>query len=163
MSLRGAEQKIRKYLVDNNYVESVISLAPNLFFGTTIAVTILVLAKNKTDNKVQFIDATGADFFKKGVNINLLTDDDDPENPGHLQKIMKMFDSRENVPHVAETVAYERIVENEYNLSVSAYVEPKDTRVVTDITNLNAELKVTIAKINQLRSDIDTIVAEIEP
>ena len=123
----------------------------------------LVLAKNKTDNKVQFIDATGADFFKKGVNINLLTDDDDPENPGHLQKIMKMFDSKENVPHVAETVAYERIVESEYNLSVSAYVEPKDTRVVTDITKLNGELKATIAKINQLRSDIDTIVAEIEP
>ena len=81
---------------------------------------------------------------------------------GHIAEIMKMFDSKENVPHVAETVAYEKIVENDYNLSVSAYVEPKDNRVVTDITTLNADLITTVAKINQLRTDIDAIVAEIE-
>lgn len=151
----GAEQKIRKYLVDNNYVETVIALAPNLFFGTTIAVNILVLAKNKTDTKVQFIDATGAEFFRKGINNNFMDDK-------HINKIMEIFDIKENVPHVAETVAYERIAENDYSLSVSAYVEPEDNRVVVDITKLNADLKTTVAKIDQLRADIDAIVAEIE-
>lgn len=151
----GAEQKIRKYLVDNNFVESVIALAPNLFFGTTIAVNILVLAKNKADTKVQFIDATGPEFFKKGVNINLMQDE-------HIATIVEMFDSKENVPHVAEAVSYARIVESDYNLSVSAYVEPKDTRKAINITKLNAELKTTIAKIDKLRADIDAIVAEIE-
>jgi len=151
----GAEQKIRKYLVDNNFVETVIALAPNLFFGTTIAVNILVLAKNKSDTKVQFVDATGEEFFRKGTNNNFMEDK-------HISEIMKMFDSKENVPHVAETVPYNSIVEKDYNLSVSAYVEPKDTRVVTDIRKLNAELKITIGKIDQLRADIDAIVAEIE-
>jgi type I restriction enzyme M protein len=151
----GAEQKIRKYLIDNNYVESVIALAPNLFFGTTIAVNILVLAKNKTDTSVQFIDATGEEFFRKGTNNNFMED-------RHIAEIMKMFDSKENVPHVAETVPYDTIVEKNYNLSVSAYVEPKDTREVVDITKLNADLATTVAKIDQLRADIDAIVAEIE-
>jgi len=151
----GAEQKIRQYLVDNNYVESVISLAPNLFYGTTIAVTILVLAKNKTDTSVQFIDATGEKFFAKKTNNNIMED-------GHIAEIMKMFDSKENVPHVAETVDQAKIIVQDYNLSVSAYVEPKDNRLVTDITTLNADLKTTVAKINQLRTDIDAIVAEIE-
>ena len=151
----GAEQKIRKYLADNNYVETVISLAPNLFYGTTIAVNILVLAKNKVDTKVQFIDASGENFFDKKTNNNIMSDD-------HIAKIMEMFDSKENVEHVAQSVPFEKIVENDYNLSVSAYVEPKDTREVIDIKQLNAELKTTVAKIDQLRTDIDAIVAEIE-
>ncbi len=151
----GAEQKIRQYLVDNNYIESVISLAPNLFYGTTIAVTILVLAKNKTNTDIQFIDASGEEFFKKETNNNVMVDD-------HIQKIMHMFDRKEKVDHVAETVPYERIVANDYNLSVSSYVEAKDTREVVNITELNAELKTTVAKINRLRAEIDMIVAEIE-
>ncbi len=151
----GAEQKIRKYLVDNNYVETVISLAPNLFYGTTIAVTILVLAKNKRNTNVQFIDASGEEFFKKETNNNVMYDK-------HIQHIMELFDSKENVPHIAESVPYEKIVANDYGLSVSSYVEPKDTREVINIDELNAELKITISKIEQLRSDIDTIVAEIE-
>lgn len=151
----GAEQKIRKYLVDNNFVETVIALAPNLFFGTTIAVNILVLAKNKTDTAVQFIDATGQEFFRKGVNINIMED-------RHIAEIMTMFDSKENVPHVAETVSYDKIVEAEYSLSVSAYVEPKDTREVVDIRELNSKIVTTVARIDELRSDIDAIVAEIE-
>ena len=151
----GAEQKIRKYLVDNNYIETVISLAPNLFFGTTIAVNILVLAKNKTDARVQFIDASGEEFFDKKTNTNEMSD-------AHVAEIVKMFDSKENVPHVAETVAYDTIVGSDYNLSVSAYVDPKDTREVIDIDTLNAELKTTVARIEQLRADIDAIVAEIE-
>ncbi|ATG40172.1 type I restriction-modification system subunit M [Phaeobacter piscinae] len=151
----GAELKIRKYLVDNNFVETVIALAPNLFFGTTIAVNILVLAKNKTDTAVQFIDATGEEFFRKGTNNNFMED-------RHIAEIMKMFDTKGNVPHVAETVPYDTIVEKDYNLSVSAYVEPKDTREVVNIKELNAKLVTTVAKIDQLRADIDAIVAEIE-
>lgn len=151
----GAEQKIRKYLVDNNFVETVIALAPNLFFGTTIAVNILVLAKNKSDTAVQFIDATGEAFFRKGVNINIMED-------RHIAEIMTMFDSKENVPHVAETVPYVTIVEKDYNLSVSAYVEPKDTREAVNIEELNAKLVTTVARIDQLRADIDAIVTELE-
>ncbi len=150
----GAEQKIRKYLVDNNFVETVISLAPNLFYGTTIAVNILVLAKNKTTTDTQFIDASG--LFKKETNNNVLTDD-------HIKQIIGVFDSKENIEHFARTVPYEEVAsEKDYNLSVSSYVEAKDTREVVDIAQLNAELKSTVANIDQLRKDIDAIVAEIE-
>ncbi|MEB3733338.1 N-6 DNA methylase [Halopseudomonas pachastrellae] len=149
----GAEQKIRKYLVDNNYVETVISLAPNLFYGTTIAVNILVLAKNKTSTDTQFIDASG--LFKKETNNNILTDE-------HIKQIMAVFDSKENVDHLARSVPFDEVAANDYNLSVSSYVEAKDTREVVDIGELNAELKTTVARITQLRQDIDAIVAEIE-
>ena len=151
----GAEQKIRKYLVDNNYVESVISLAPNLFYGTTIAVNILVLSKHKTDMTTRFIDASGEEFFKKETNNNVMTD-------AHIARIMELFASSEKAEHVAESVPFEKIAANDYNLSVSAYVEPKDTREVIDITELNAEIKTTVAKIDQLRAEIDTIVDQIE-
>ncbi|EOF4154766.1 type I restriction-modification system subunit M [Vibrio cholerae] len=150
----GAEQKIRKYLVDNNFVETVISLAPNLFYGTTIAVNILVLAKNKTTTDTQFIDASG--LFKKETNNNVLTDD-------HIKQIIGVFDSKENIEHFARTVPYEEVAsEKDYNLSVSSYVEAKDTREVVDIAQLNTELKTTVANIDQLRKEIDAIVAEIE-
>jgi len=151
----GAEQKIRKYLVDNNFVETVISLAPNLFFGTSIAVNILVLSKHKTGNKTQFIDASGEDFFKKATNNNLLTDE-------HIEKIMKIFDSKEDVPHIAATIDNSKIAENDYNLSVSSYVEAKDTREKIDIAVLNKEIAETVQKIDALRADIDKIVKEIE-
>ena len=149
----GAEQKIRQYLVDNNYVETVIALAPNLFFGTTIAVNILVLSKHKTNTDTQFIDASG--LFTKGTNNNLLTDE-------HIADILKVFDSKEDIAHLAKTETFETIAGNGYNLSVSSYVEAKDTREVVDIVQLNTELKITVEKITQLRSDIDVIVAEIE-
>jgi len=149
----GAERKIRKYLVDNNYVETVIALAPNLFFGTTIAVCILVLSKHKPDTTTQFIDAS--ELFKKGTNNNTLTDD-------HIAKIMEVFDSKKNVAHFARSVPFEEIKANDYNLSVSSYVEAKDTREKIDINQLNAELKITVAKIDRLRAEIDAIVAEIE-
>jgi len=151
----GAEQKIRQYLVDNNYVETVISLAPNLFYGTTIAVNILVLAKNKQDTNTQFIDASGPDHFRKETNNNVLLD-------SHIDQIMKVFDSKENVDNFAKSVPLEEVVAKEYNLSVSTYVEAKDNREVVDIAQLNTELKSTVARIDQLRRDIDAIVAEIE-
>ena len=162
----GAEQKIRKYLIDKNYIETVISLAPNLFFGTSIAVNIMVLSKHKTDNKTQFIDASGEDYFKKETNNNILTDGDDDNYQGnelgHIQKILKLFAEKEDVEHITKSVSYDKIAENEYNLSVSSYVEPKDTREVIIIEELNAEIKTTVNKIDQLRSDIDSIIEEIE-
>lgn len=151
----GAEQKIRKYLIDSNFVETVISLAPNLFFGTSIAVNVLVLSKHKTDNKTQFIDVSGEDFFKKATNNNLLTDD-------HIEKIMLMFDSKADVEHVSISVDNNKIAQNDYNLSVSSYVEAKDNREKVDITVLNEEISKTVEKINALRADIDAIVKEIE-
>jgi len=151
----GAEQKIRQYLIDNNFVETVISLAPNLFYGTSIAVNILVLSKHKIDNKTQFIDASGQEFFKKETNNNVLTD-------AHIDNIMDMFDTKEDVLHVAKSVDYDTIASNDYNLSVSSYVEAKDTREIVDIWVLNAEIQTTVAKIDRLRADIDVIVAEIE-
>ena len=149
----GAEQKIRKYLVDNNYVETVISLAPNLFFGTTIAVNILVLSKHKTDTSVQFIDASG--LFKKETNNNILTD-------AHIKQIMQVFASKADADHLAKSVSFENVAANDYNLSVSSYVEAMNTREIVDITELNSELKTTVSIIEQLRKDIDAIVAEIE-
>ncbi|OXA74948.1 type I restriction-modification system subunit M [Flavobacterium columnare NBRC 100251 = ATCC 23463] len=151
----GAEQKIRKYLVDNNFVESVIALAPNLFYGTSIAVNILVLAKNKTETKTQFIDATGENFFKKVTNNNELTNK-------HIDKIMDMFDSKEEVPHIATTIDNAKIADNDYNLSVSSYVEAKDNREKIDIKKLNQQVAKTVVKINQLRAEIDNIINEIE-
>ncbi|MCG8752417.1 type I restriction-modification system subunit M, partial [Tenacibaculum finnmarkense] len=151
----GAEQKIRKYLVDNNYVETIIALAPNLFYGTTIAVTILVLSKSKTDTKTQFIDATGEDFFKKETNNNVLKDE-------HIEHIMQMFDKKQEVAHITTTIDNTKIAENDYNLSVSSYVEAKDTREKINIEELNKEVATTVKKIDKLRADIDNIVAEIE-
>ena len=150
----GAEQKIRKYLVDSNYVETVISLAPNLFYGTSIAVNILVLSKHKTDTKTQFVDASGEGFFKKETNNNVLTD-------AHIEQIMKMFDSKKEVAHIATPIDNSKIAENDYNLSVSSYIEPEDTREVIDIAVLNKEIAATVRKIDKLRADIDSIIAEI--
>ena len=151
----GAEQKIRKYLVDNNFVETVISLAPNLFFGTSIAVNILVLSKHKTNTTTQFIDASGDDFFKKATNNNLLSDE-------HIDKIMSVFDSKEDVEYVAKSIDNTAIAENDYNLSVSSYVEAQDTREIVDIALLNEDITTTVEKINKLRVDIDAIIKEIE-
>ena len=151
----GAEQKIRKYLVDNNFVETVISLAPNLFYGTSIAVTILVLSKHKTDTKIQFIDASGEEFYKKETNNNVLSQE-------HIDAIMQLFDSKEEKEYVSQNVDNEKIAEGNYDLSVSSYVEKKDTREVIDIDVLNAEIKKTVKNIDRLRSEIDAIIAEIE-
>ncbi|MEM7331476.1 MAG: type I restriction-modification system subunit M [Chloroflexota bacterium] len=151
----GAEKKIRQYLVDNNYVETVIALPPNLFYGTSIAVKILVLSKHKLDTSIQFIDARGENFFKRETNNNVMTDD-------HIQQIMDIFARKEYVSHIAQSIQLKQIIENEYTLSVSSYVEPEDTREVIDIVNLNAELETIVAKIDQLRTDIDAIVTEID-
>lgn len=151
----GAKQKIRKYLIDNNYIEAVISLAPNLFYGTSIAVTLLILAKNKVDATTQFIDASGEEFFDKETNNNILKD-------GHIEKILDIFTKKEDIDHVSKLASLDEIRNNDYNLSVNSYVKAKDTREIIDITKLNAEIQTTVAKIDNLRGDIDKIINEIE-
>lgn len=149
----GAEQKIRQYLVDNNYVETVISLAPNLFYGTTIAVNILVLSKHKTDTTTQFIDASG--LFKKETNNNVLLDE-------HIKEIMTVFDSKANVDHFAQSIPFEKVAANDYNLSVSSYVEARDNREAVDIKALNAKIASIVVRQAVLRTQIDAIVADLE-
>lgn len=149
----GAEQKIRQYLIDNNFVETVISLAPNLFFGTTISVDILVLSKHKPDTDVQFIDARR--LFRKGTNNNILTDD-------HIAEILKVFDTKEDVTHFSKTVASGVIASNEYKLSVSSYVEAIENRDRLDISKLKLELKSVTERNDKARNEIDAIIAEIE-
>ena len=151
----GAEQKIRKYLVDNNFVETVISLPSNLFYGTSIAVNILVLSKHKNDATTQFIDASGEDFFKKETNNNVLL-------PEHIERIVDIFGNKEEVQYVATSVDNAKIAENDYNLSVSSYVEAEDKREVIDIKKLNADVAETVKRIDSLRADIDEIIKELK-
>ena len=149
----GAEQKIRQYLIENNYVDTVIQLPPDLFFGTTIATCIIVLKKSKRDNKVLFIDAS-AEFERSG-NKNTLTAD-------NQQKILDAFTSRENIEHFAKLVDQAAIAENGYNISVSSYVQPPDARQVIDIKKLNAEIAEIVKRQSELRTQIDAIVADLE-
>ena len=149
----GAEQKIRKYLVDNNFIDCIIQLPSNLFFGTSIATCIMVLKKGKTDNKVLFIDASSE--CVKVTNNNKLT----PEN---INKIVDTFAQRAEEAHISHLAEYSEVQENDYNLSVSTYVEAKDTREKIDIVKLNAEIAQIVARENELRAAIDQIVAEIE-
>jgi type I restriction enzyme M protein len=149
----GAEQKIRKYLIDNNFVDAVIQLPSNLFFGTSIATCIMVMKKGKNDNKVLFIDATGE--CVKVTNNNKLT----AEN---IQRIVDTYAGRENIEYFSYLASYEDVSENDYNLSVSTYVEAKDTREKIDIVKLNAEIKEIVAREQVLRDEIDKIIAEIE-
>ena len=148
-----AEQKIRKYLVDNNYVDCVIQLPSNLFFGTSIATCIMVLKKNKTDNNLLFIDAT--DEYIKVTNNNKLTE----ENKEH---IVDVFTKRSEEEHFSYLASYDEVKENNYNLSVSTYVEPKDTREKIDIVKLNSEIEKIVAREVTLRREIDAIIKEIE-
>jgi type I restriction enzyme M protein len=148
----GAEQKIRKYLVDNNFVEAVIQLPANLFYGTSIATCILILAKNKPDTHTFFIDASKE--FKKETNNNVLLDE-------HIDKILSHFDQKKETQYFSKMVNYDAIVENNYNLSVSSYVEAEDLTEKIDIDVLNRELSDTVAKISRLRGEIDEIVREL--
>lgn len=149
----GAEAKIRKYLIDNNYVESVIQLPPDLFFGTTIGTCVIVLKKSKKTNDVLFVDAS-KEFVRSG-NKNKLS-------PDNLQNILDALDDREDQDHFAVTVANNKIAENDYNIAVSSYVEAEDTREVIDITELNARIEQIVERQSELRTSIDAIVADLE-
>lgn len=149
----GAEKKIRKYLIDNNFVDCVIQLPPNLFFGTSIATCIMVMKKNKVDNKTLFIDASNE--CVKVTNNNKLTQD-------NMDKIVGCFANRSEIEHFSHLATYDEISENDYNLSVSTYVEAEDTREKIDIVKLNAEIKEIVAREQVLRDEIAKIIAEIE-
>jgi type I restriction enzyme M protein len=149
----GAEQKIRQYLVDNNYVDTVIQLPPDLFFGTTIATCIIVLKKSKRDNAVLFIDAS-AEFVRQG-NKNKLTQ-------VSQAKILEAFTAREPIEHFATLVDADVIADNGYKIGVSGYVVAEDTRVATDINALNTEIAQIVARQMELRVQIDAIVADLE-
>jgi type I restriction enzyme M protein len=149
----GAEQKIRKYLVDNNFVDCVIQLPDNLFFGTSIATCILVLKKNKPDTTVLFIDASKE--FLKIANNNRL----EPEN---IKNIVKYFTDRTDLAHVVKVAPYDLVKDNDYNLSVSTYVEKEDTREKVDIEKLNKELDEIVAREEVLRAEIKKIIENIE-
>ena len=149
----GAEQKIRKYLIDNNYVDTVIQLPPDLFFGTTIATCIIVLKKSKHDNKVLFIDAS-AEFVRTG-NKNKLT-------AVNQDRILEAFTQRSDADHFVRLIDNTTIADNGYNIAVTSYVEAEDTRVATDITALNAEIARIVARQQELREQIDAIVADLE-
>jgi type I restriction enzyme M protein len=149
----GAEAKIRKYLIDNNYVDAVIQLPPDLFFGTTIATCIIVLKKSKNDNAVLFIDASAE--FKRTGNKNKLAD-------SNQRKILEAFTVRQDADYFAKFVTNEEIAENDYNIAVSSYVVAQDTRVAVDIIELNAEIARIVARQTELRTSIDDIVADLE-
>ena len=149
----GAEQKIRKYLIDNNYVDAVIQLPADLFFGTTIATCIVVLKKSKRDNKTLFIDAS-AEFVRSG-NKNKLTEQ-------NRQKILDAFTARQDIEYFAKMVENGAIAENGYKIAVSSWVEQEDTRKAVDIKALNAEIARTVTSQQRLRQQIDSIVAELE-
>lgn len=149
----GAEQKIRQYLVDNNYIDAVIQLPPDLFFGTTIATCILVLKKSKKSGDVLFIDASAE--FKRVGNKNKLLEE-------HQARIFEAFTTREPQAHFATIVGNEHIAANDYNIAVSSYVEAEDTREEVDIAELNAEIARIVARQAELRTAIDEIVADLE-
>ena len=149
----GAEQKIRKYLIDNNFIDCIIQLPSNLFFGTSIATCIMVLKKGKQDSSTLFIDASNE--YVKVTNNNKLSDE-------NIARIVDIFEKREDVQYTAHLAMYDEIKENDYNLSVSTYVEQEDTREVIDIVELNKQISEIVAREQVLRDEIDKIIAEIE-
>lgn len=149
----GAEKQIRKYLIDNNFIDCIIQLPDNLFYGTPIATCIMVLKKSKRDNHTLFLDASKQ--CVKITNSNKLTED-------NIQTILAAYLDRADKPHFAALVPNDKIAEQDYTLSVSTYVEQEDTREVIDIQKLNEEIKQIVAREQKLREEIDKIVAEIE-
>lgn len=149
----GAEQKIRKYLVDNNFIDCIIQLPDNLFFGTSIATCIMVLKKSKNENATLFIDATAE--CEKVTNNNKLRDK-------NIENILKTFTDRADIAHKARLVQNSEIAGNDYNLSVSTYIEKEDTRQAIDIKALNKEIAEIVAREQVLREEIDKIIKEIE-
>lgn len=149
----GAEQKIRKYLIDNNYIDAIIQLPADLFFGTSIGTCIMVLKKSKSDNRTLFIDASSE--FVRGGNKNKLSEI-------NRLKILEAFKERKDIEYFAKIVENKTIAENDYNIAVSSYVVAEDTREVVDIVKLNAEIERIVARQSELRVAIDEIVRGIE-
>ena len=149
----GAEQKIRQYLVENNFIDAIIQLPSNLFFGTSISTCIMVLKKSKIDNNILFIDASQE--FLKVTNNNKLTSQ-------NINNIIDYYGQRKDISYISKLANVEEIKSNSYNLSVNSYIEKQDTSEKIDINVLNSQIKETVSKIETLRSEIDKIVAELE-
>ncbi|GAA1583010.1 type I restriction-modification system subunit M [Actinoplanes couchii] len=149
----GAEQKIRSYLVDNNYIDAVIQLPPDLFFGVTIATCVIVLKKSKRDNSILFVDAS-AEFARAGNKNKLL--------PQHLEKILGAYVAREDIDHFARLVPNKEVAENSYIISVTSFVEPENTRVTVEIDTLNSDVQDIVEQQLQLRAKIDEIITDLE-
>lgn len=149
----GAEKQIRQYLIDHNFIDTIIALPENLFFGTNIATYVLILCKNKTNTDVLFIDA-GNECIKVGKNNKL--------SRINIQNILELYQNREDKDHLSAIVSHEQIQANDYNLSVSSYVQKPDTREKIDIKALNSEIDSIVARQNELRVKIDAIVRELE-
>ena len=148
----GAEQKIRKYLVDNNFIDCIIQLPENLFYGTSIATCIMVLKKNKSDNSILFINASKE--YVKVTNNNKLTDK-------NIDNILKYYEERKNIEYISSFIKYEKVVEENYNLSVNTYVELEDTREKIDVNVLNDEIEAIVKKQQVLRDNINKIINEL--
>lgn len=148
----GKEQKIRQYLIDNNFVDCIIQLPENLFYGTSIATCIMVLKKSKKDNSTLFIEASKE--FLKVTNNNKLTED-------NIQNILKLFENRNDIQYLCKLVPNSDIVSNGYNLSVSLYVETENVREIIDIDKLNSEIESIVLRENDLRQEIDKIISEL--
>ena len=149
----GAEAKIRKYLIDNNYVDAVIQLPPDLFFGTTIGTCIIILRKSKSDNSVFFIDAS-AEFVRMG-NKNKLS-------AANQKRVLDAFAAREDIDHFARLVPNADIAESGYNIAISSYVEQKDTRQAIDISSLNSEIAHIVSRQTEIRAQLDAVIADLE-
>lgn len=156
----GAEQKIRKYLIDNNFIECIIQLPDNLFYGTSIATCIMVLKKSKVDSQTLFIDASKE--FVKFTNSNKLGDGTSSNEPNNIQNILNAYINRKTENYFTALVKQEDIENADYNLSVSTYVESEDTKEVIDIAVLNQQISEIVQRENTLRAEIGAIIAEIE-
>ena len=149
----GTEKKIREYLINNNFIDTVIQLPADLFFGTTIATCIIVLKKSKAENNILFIDASLE--FSRVENKNKLL-------PSHQKRILDTFTSRTTAKHFSCKVSTAEIVNNEYNISVSCYVEKKSARQKVNIKNLNSDIAKIVKRQSKLRTQIDSIVRNLE-
>ncbi len=149
----GAEQKIRKYLVDNNYVDSVIQLPSDLFFGSSISTAVMVLRKNKKDNKIHFVDAS-KEFVRIDIKNKL--------SPANINKILDTVRYKTDIDHFSRYVDISDVVEKEYNLAVNTYIETENNDEIVDITKLNLKISEIVKKVDSLRKSIDSIVADLE-
>lgn len=149
----GAEKQIRQYLIDNNFIDCIIALPNNLFYGTSINVDILVLSKSKKDNNVLFIDAT--QYFEKKTNQNELSQQ-------NIDEILKIYHQRTNIDHISTLASYQEIKNNDYELSVNTYVEPEKNEEIIDIKALNSEIEKIVKRNDELRTNINKIIKEID-
>ena len=149
----GAEQKIRQYMIDNNFVEAVIQLPSDLFFGTSIATCILVLKKNKTDNNILFVDAS--EEFVRNTNKNKLSDE-------NINNIVNLLKERVSIDNKAYLATYDEIKENDYNISVNSYLKTNTVEVGIDIEEVNKKLAEIVPRQQQIREELELIIKELE-